>query len=188
MARELSGRRAHSRYQGHGGLVPAPGRAHADFDPETGSRYPHPFPHARHQRYRRGQRTCRGRGGCRCRGCRHGRHERTHLPTQPRLDRRGPASRPARTRPRSDAIRAISHYRDEVRQAYAAFESEERAGASEVYVHGMPRAVHEPARTGPRTGARRTLAGCRTRLCGRQRAVRRHRQGHAEFESWATWR
>ncbi|MEX2480541.1 MAG: pyruvate carboxylase [Gammaproteobacteria bacterium] len=37
-----------------------------------------------------------------------------------------------------DAIRQISHYWEEVRHGYAAFESEERAGASEVYVHGMP--------------------------------------------------
>ncbi len=37
-----------------------------------------------------------------------------------------------------DAIRSLSHYWDEVRGNYLAFESEERAGASEVYVHGMP--------------------------------------------------
>ena len=36
------------------------------------------------------------------------------------------------------AIRQLSHYWDEVRGNYLAFESEERAGASEVYVHGMP--------------------------------------------------
>ncbi|MEQ8663035.1 MAG: pyruvate carboxylase, partial [Gammaproteobacteria bacterium] len=37
-----------------------------------------------------------------------------------------------------DAIRRLSNYWEEVRRNYAAFESEERAGASEVYVHGMP--------------------------------------------------
>jgi len=37
-----------------------------------------------------------------------------------------------------DAVRALSHYWEEVRRAYVAFESEERSGASEVYVHGMP--------------------------------------------------
>ncbi|MEQ8496562.1 MAG: pyruvate carboxylase, partial [Gammaproteobacteria bacterium] len=37
-----------------------------------------------------------------------------------------------------DAIRRLSNYWEEVRHNYAAFESEERAGASEVYVHGMP--------------------------------------------------
>ena len=37
-----------------------------------------------------------------------------------------------------DAIRSLSHYWEEVRGNYLAFESEERAGASEVYVHGMP--------------------------------------------------
>jgi pyruvate carboxylase len=35
-------------------------------------------------------------------------------------------------------VRQLSHYWEEVRALYAAFESEERAGASEVYVHGMP--------------------------------------------------
>jgi pyruvate carboxylase len=35
-------------------------------------------------------------------------------------------------------IRAISHYWSQVRHHYAAFESDNRAGASEVYVHGIP--------------------------------------------------
>jgi pyruvate carboxylase len=35
-------------------------------------------------------------------------------------------------------IRAISHYWSQVRRNYAPFESDNRAGASEVYVHGMP--------------------------------------------------
>jgi pyruvate carboxylase len=37
-----------------------------------------------------------------------------------------------------DAIRTISTYWEQVRHGYAAFESDLRAGASEVYVHGMP--------------------------------------------------
>ncbi|MGA8706120.1 MAG: pyruvate carboxylase [Steroidobacteraceae bacterium] len=37
-----------------------------------------------------------------------------------------------------DHIRTISHYWGQVRKGYAAFESDNRAGASEVYVHGMP--------------------------------------------------
>lgn len=37
-----------------------------------------------------------------------------------------------------EAIRVLSRYWEEVRAGYLAFESEERAGASEVYVHGMP--------------------------------------------------
>ncbi|MBV9620260.1 MAG: pyruvate carboxylase, partial [Gammaproteobacteria bacterium] len=37
-----------------------------------------------------------------------------------------------------DAVRALSAYWEQVRRQYAAFESEMRAGASEVYVHGMP--------------------------------------------------
>jgi pyruvate carboxylase len=36
------------------------------------------------------------------------------------------------------AVRVISHYFEQVRSQYAAFESDNRAGASEVYVHGMP--------------------------------------------------
>ncbi|HEY3809445.1 MAG TPA: pyruvate carboxylase [Steroidobacteraceae bacterium] len=35
-------------------------------------------------------------------------------------------------------VRTISHYWSQVRKIYAAFESDNRAGASEVYVHGMP--------------------------------------------------
>jgi pyruvate carboxylase len=35
-------------------------------------------------------------------------------------------------------VRSISHYWGQVRKGYSAFESDNRAGASEVYVHGMP--------------------------------------------------
>ena len=38
----------------------------------------------------------------------------------------------------TEHIRAISYYWGEVRKGYAAFESDNRAGASEIYVHGMP--------------------------------------------------
>ena len=38
----------------------------------------------------------------------------------------------------SEHIRTISHYWGQVRKGYAAFESDNRAGASEIYVHGMP--------------------------------------------------
>jgi pyruvate carboxylase len=37
-----------------------------------------------------------------------------------------------------EQLRVLSGYFEQVRQGYAAFESEMRAGASEVYVHGMP--------------------------------------------------
>ena len=37
-----------------------------------------------------------------------------------------------------DKLRSISAYWEQVRRHYAAFESDIRAGASEVYVHGMP--------------------------------------------------
>jgi pyruvate carboxylase len=38
----------------------------------------------------------------------------------------------------AERIRAVSRYWEEVRACYAAFESDIRSGASEVYVHGMP--------------------------------------------------
>ncbi len=38
----------------------------------------------------------------------------------------------------SEHIRLISHYWSQVRHRYTAFESDNRAGTSEVYVHGMP--------------------------------------------------
>ncbi|MEO1845804.1 MAG: pyruvate carboxylase, partial [Pseudomonadota bacterium] len=38
----------------------------------------------------------------------------------------------------ADAIRELSRYWEAVRENYAAFEGEERAGASEVYAHGIP--------------------------------------------------
>ncbi len=38
----------------------------------------------------------------------------------------------------TEHIRTLSHYWAQVRKGYAAFESDNRAGASEVYVHGMP--------------------------------------------------
>jgi pyruvate carboxylase len=37
-----------------------------------------------------------------------------------------------------DALRTLSNYWEQVRHNYGAFESDMRAGASEVYVHGMP--------------------------------------------------
>lgn len=37
-----------------------------------------------------------------------------------------------------DKLRVLSNYWEQVRHGYAAFESDMRAGASEVYVHGMP--------------------------------------------------
>ena len=37
-----------------------------------------------------------------------------------------------------DDLRIISNYWEQVRRGYAAFESDLRSGASEVYVHGMP--------------------------------------------------
>ena len=65
--------------------------------------------------------------------------QRPHLAAQPRLDRRGAALGAARHRhsTRSD-LRTISFYWEAVRRYYAAFESDLRSGASEVYLHEMP--------------------------------------------------
>ncbi len=45
---------------------------------------------------------------------------------------------PRETGLEGSAIRTLSRYWETVREGYAAFESEERSGASEVYLHGMP--------------------------------------------------
>ncbi|MBV8782997.1 MAG: pyruvate carboxylase, partial [Gammaproteobacteria bacterium] len=62
------------------------------------------------------------------------------LTSQPNLGSLVEALRfaPRDTRLDPDAVRAISAYWEQVRRQYAAFESDLRAGASEVYVHGMP--------------------------------------------------
>ena len=81
-------------------------------------------------------------------------------------------------------LRAISAYWEQVRTPYFAFESDIRAGASEVYVHGMPGGqytnLREQARSLGIDDARwpEVAAGLRRR----QRDVRRHRQGHADLE------
>ncbi|MEM7543722.1 MAG: pyruvate carboxylase, partial [Pseudomonadota bacterium] len=45
---------------------------------------------------------------------------------------------PCSSRLNTDHIRELSRYWEDVRQCYSPFEAEERSGASEVYVHGMP--------------------------------------------------
>jgi len=62
------------------------------------------------------------------------------LTSQPNLGSIVEALRYSERDPQVDpqALRAISAYWEQVRRNYAAFESDMRAGASEVYVHGMP--------------------------------------------------
>ena len=132
-------RRAHPRHQGHGGPLPAARGTHAGQGAEAGDRPPGALPHARHERHRgseraRGDRRRRGRGGWRTR-C----HERTDVAAEPRLDRRG-AQRSDRAtaasiRTRSGRCRTTGSRSGTTTRA---FESDMRAGASEVYVHGMP--------------------------------------------------
>ena len=79
-----------------------------------------------------------------------------------------------------EAIRQLSFYWEAVRAQYAAFESDLRSGASEVYLHEMPGGqftnLKEQARA---LGPGDPLARGRPRLPRRQRPVRRHRQGDA---------
>jgi pyruvate carboxylase len=62
------------------------------------------------------------------------------LTSQPNLGSIAEALRygPRDTGLNTDHIRTISHYWAQVRKGYVAFEADNRAGASEVYVHGMP--------------------------------------------------
>jgi pyruvate carboxylase len=62
------------------------------------------------------------------------------LTSQPNLGSIAEALRHAPNDPGLDMtqLRTISHYWEQVRQYYAAFESDIRSGTSEVYVHGMP--------------------------------------------------
>ena len=62
-----------------------------------------------------------------------------HFAAEPRIHRRSAALQRRAIRASTTAtVRAISMYWEQVRKNYLAFESDMRAGASEVYVHGMP--------------------------------------------------
>ncbi|MBS0388028.1 MAG: pyruvate carboxylase [Proteobacteria bacterium] len=62
------------------------------------------------------------------------------LTSQPHLGSIATAMRHADRDPQLDpaSLRLISHYWEQVRNYYAAFESDIRSGTSDVYVHGMP--------------------------------------------------
>ncbi len=62
------------------------------------------------------------------------------LTSQPNLGSIAEALRHGPRDPMVDpqAIRTLSHYWEQVRKHYAPFESDNRAGTSEIYVHGMP--------------------------------------------------
>ena len=148
---------------------------------KRGDRPADPLPHARHVRHRGGDRAGGGRGRRRRGRRRDGCDVRPHLAAEPRLDRRGAARHRARHRPRPRGDPPASRfYWEAVRNQYAAFESDLRAGASEVYLHEMPGGqftnLKEQARSlGPGDALARGGAG----LCRGQPDVRRHRQGDA---------
>ena len=134
-----AGRRAYHRRQGHGRAAEAGGGARAVQGAARGDRPADPFPHARHVGPVGGD----GAGG--------GRKRR-------RCDRRGDGrASPATPRSLASArivealrgterdpglepewIRRISFYWEAVRNQYAAFESDLKGPASEVYLHEMP--------------------------------------------------
>jgi pyruvate carboxylase len=62
------------------------------------------------------------------------------LTSQPNLGSIATAMRYAERDPQLDpaSLRVVSHYWEQVRNYYAAFESDIRSGTSDVYVHGMP--------------------------------------------------
>ena len=66
-------------------------------------------------------------------------------------------------------LRTVSAYWEQVRRYYGAFESDMRAGASEVYVHGMP--------GGQYTNLREQARGARHRGCPLAGSGRRLRRG-----------
>ncbi len=121
-----------------GGPVPTARGRRAGQGAQRGSRPAHSFPHARHQRHRGGERARCHRGG---RDAVDGAIDAlSGLTSQPNLGSIVEALRfgPRDSRLDPDKLRLISTYWEQVRRGYVAFESDIRAGASEVYVHGMP--------------------------------------------------
>ena len=132
-------RHTHPRHQGHGRPLPAERGIHAGEGAQGRAQTTRAFPHARHVRHRGGERAGGGGRRLRCRRRRHRRDVGLHFAAESRLDHRSAALQ----RPRDPgidpaAVRAISMYWEQVRKNYLAFESDMRAGASEVYVHAMP--------------------------------------------------
>ena len=84
----------------------------------------------------------------------------------------------------ADKLRMISAYWEQVRRQYAAFESDIRAGASEVYVHGMPGGqytnLREQARAlGIDAGRWPEVARAYAEV---NVLLRRHHQGHTHLQ------
>ena len=131
-------RHAHSRHQGHGGTGQARRRARAGRGAEGRDRACGALPHPRHIGHRRGERAGRGGGGRRCRRPRDGQPVGIHLAAVSRLGGGGAPGQPRDTGLDPARIREISDYWEVVRAQYAAFETDMRAPASEVYLHEMP--------------------------------------------------
>jgi pyruvate carboxylase len=162
-ARAQSRRHPRPGHQGHGGPVPAARRLRAGQGAEGGDRPAGALSHPRHQRHRRRQRVCGDRGRRRCGRRGDGFDERPDLAAQPRLDRRGAALRPARSGSRHRAHPHDVALLGAGAQGLRAFESDNRAGASEVYVHGMPGGQYTNLRSRRARSASTTRAGRRWR-------------------------
>ena len=111
--------------------------------------------------------------------------ERPHLAAEPRV-RSSRRCATARATPASirTSCGVLSNYWEQVRHGYAAFESDMRSGASEVYVHGMPGGQYTNLREQARSlgiDDTRWHEVARAYAAG-ERDVRRHRQGDAVVE------
>ncbi len=179
-----AGRLPYPRPQGHGRPAEARRGAGAGQGAERGGRPADPSPHPRHVgdfgRDGAGRGRC-GRGRDRRRD---GRDVRRHLAALPRLAGRGLAShRPRyRTRSRSDPPHQLllGGGARPIRRLRNRYEVRRLGGLS---ARDAGRPVHQSQGAGAVSGARSALARGRQGLSRRQRHVRRHRQGHAVFQS-----
>jgi pyruvate carboxylase len=146
--------------------------------------------HARHRRHRGRQRARGHRHRRRCGRCRHGHHVRHDLPTLPRFAGGGAAPHRARHQARSRG-----HPADQLLLGGCAHSVHGLRKRSQVRrLRGLSardarRPVHQHQGAGARPRPGDALARSREGLSGRQRSLRRHRQGHAlRPRSSATWR
>jgi hypothetical protein len=165
--------------------VSAARSVHAGQGAEGRDRSADPFPYARHQRHRRGERARGDRRRCGRGRRRSGLDERADLAAEPRLDRGSPAARSARLRrQRREPPHPVGLLGAGASLLRGVRERSALGCVRGVRARHAWRAVHEPARAGALARHRRhALAGSGARLRAGERDVRRHRQGHADLES-----
>ena len=179
------GRHAHPRHQGHGGPVPAQRGVHAGQGAQ-GRAQDYPVHFHTHDTSGIAAASVLAAVAAGCDAVDGAIDAMSGFTSQPNLGSIIEALRYSERDPGIDhaAVRAISMYWEQVRKNYLAFESDMRAGASEVYVHAMPGGQYTNLKEQARgVGTRRfALAGSVAGLCRRQRDVRQHREGHAVVE------